>query len=726
MNGKKYYGHSKSGETTDKWQNLANHLAGVAGKAAVFAGKFDSADWAWNAGWLHDIGKLDDLFQAYLLRCNGMNDPDYDNSVNGRINHSSAGAALSELLFPGLFSRPYSNICAGHHAGLPDYHPDNTGNAALTIRLREGRTNLDRIAGRFEEYLTEIKKDAKVPAYVKSDTFHLWVRILYSALVDADFLDTEEFLDPDKKALRSGFKPIAELKKMFDRYMNGKRAASSMTKVNQIRAQIFDACVRAGSGAGGVFSLTVPTGGGKTLSSMAFALTHALKQGKDRIVYVIPYTSIIEQTAAEFKFIFGPDQVVEHHSNIDSENSTPQSQLAAENWDAPIIVTTNVQFFESLYASRNSRCRKLHNIVNSVVILDEAQLLPPQLLFPCVDAINQLTEHYRVSLLLCTATQPCLPKINTPIEIAPDPASLYLNLRRTNIEFPADMSQPRTWEEISDELAEFDQVLAVVNSRRDCYDLFKLMPENTIHLSALMCGEHRSRIIQLIKGKLKNEEQVRVISTQLVEAGVDIDFPVVYRALAGLDSIVQTAGRCNREGKLDTPGLVKVFVPPKQAPRGLLRKGEDTLRSRLATKDLDPQNPEEYKDYFREFYSKINDDGRNWLRELLQGQSLECSFRTAGNQFSLIDDSGQQSVLVQYQGNEEFLHELRYAGPQKRILRGLQRYTVNLSRRDFEQSRQNGLLEEISSDIWLWSGLYSEVYGLDLFGQGWAVEHFIN
>jgi len=725
VNGKIFYGHSKPGESTEKWQSLGDHLAGVANKAAVFAGKFGSADWAWNAGWLHDIGKLDDSFQAYLLCCNGLTDPDYDSSAHGRVNHSSAGAALAELLFPDLFSRPYTNICAGHHAGLPDYHADNTGNAALSIRLQEGRNNLERITGRYENYLSEIKKDIKPPDYVKNHNFHFWVRLLYSALVDADFLDTEEFIDPERKALRSGFKPVIELKEMFDGYMEKKRAASPPTKVNRIRAQIFDASVRAGSSPGGIFSLTVPTGGGKTLSSMAFALTHALKQEKDRIVYVIPYTSIIEQTAAEFKSIFGPDQVIEHHSNLESERETPQAQLAAENWDAPIIVTTNVQFFESLYACRNSRCRKLHNIVNSVVILDEAQLLPPQLLFPCVDAINQLTEHYRVSLLLCTATQPSLPKINAPREIAPDPGSLYQDLCRTDIEFPADLSKQQTWEEIADELAVYDQVLAVVNSRRDCYDLFKLMPENTIHLSALMCGEHRSRIIQSIKRKLKTGEPVRVVSTQLVEAGVDIDFPVVYRALAGLDSIVQAGGRCNREGKLEKPGLVKVFVPPKQAPRGLLRKGEDTLRSRLALSDLDPQNPEEYKNYFREFYSKINDDGRNWLRELLQGQSLELSFRTAGNQFSLIDESGQQSVLVQYHGSEKLLNELRHTGPQRRIMRGLQRYTINLSRRDFEQARQNGLLEEISLGIWLWSGLYSEAFGLDLFGQGWAVEYFI-
>jgi CRISPR-associated endonuclease/helicase Cas3 len=348
--------------------------------------------------------------------------------------------------------------------------------------------------------------------------------------------------------------------------MEEKTAQAPPTPVNVIRKEVLTACREAARDAAGLYSLTVPTGGGKTLSGLAFALEHAVRHGKSRIVYVIAYTSIIEQTAQVLSEIFGPENVVEHHSNLAPERETERSRLASENWDAPILVTTNVQFFESLYAARSSRCRKLHNLVNSVVILDEAQLLPPELLTPCVDVLNHLTRHYGVTVLLSTATQPALPGLDPAREIVPDKIRLYETLKRTEIRFPDSLQEPTDWETVAEELRRHEQALCVVNTRRDCYDLFRLMPEGTIHLSALMCGEHRSQVIAEIKRHLKEGAPCRVISTQLVEGGVDLDFPVVYRALAGLDSIAQAAGRCNREGRLNAEGrlgVVRVFVPPK-------------------------------------------------------------------------------------------------------------------------------------------------------------------
>jgi CRISPR-associated endonuclease/helicase Cas3 len=499
---------------------------------------------------------------------------------------------------------------------------------------------------------------------------------------------------------------------------------AEQTPVNIARQEILSFCKNAAQQPSGLFTLAVPTGGGKTLSGMAFAFDHAVKHEKSRIIYVIPYTSIIEQTAGILSEIFGAENVIEHHSNLDPDKETQRSRLSAENWDAPIIVTTNVQFFESLYAAKSSRCRKLHNLINSVVILDEAQLLPPELLEPCVEVINHLVAYYGVTVLLSTATQPALPNLDSPQEIIADPVVLYQRLKRTEIFMPPELNHRSGWQDIADQIQQHDQVLCVVNTRRDCYELHKLMPKGTIHLSALMCGEHRSKVIRQIKKRLKDSLTARVISTQLVEAGVDIDFPVVYRALAGLGSIVQAAGRCNREGRLNAKGRlgeVHVFVPPKPSPRGLLLKGENTTRELLALADFRPDHPQAFTRYFELFYSRVNDTGCRF-KELLQRDVPDIQFRTAGNEFRIIDDQAQQPVFVQFGDSGRWLDELRRIGPRRQTLRKLQRYTVNISRKDFEKAKMDGLVEQLWPGFWLWIGNYDLIYGLDLFGTGWAPE----
>lgn len=730
---KGFYAHSLDGQPVEKWQLLGDHLKAVAIIASTFAQEFQSSEWAWNAAILHDVGKMDASFQAYLLRSNGLDDSEYDAVGLEKGNHSSAGAALAAKYFKPPIGRLLAYLGAGHHAGLPDYIAPSSPRAELRYRLNEGKETLSRINGNCEDVLSGLKKLDKPPSFVKPNNLHFWMRMLFSCLVDADFLDTEAFMNPNKKALREGFLTIKELKNRFDDYMQKKQSQASETPVNKIRKQIFQACVNAAEGKEGLYSLTVPTGGGKTLSGLAFALEHAIKHHKQRIIYVIPYTSIIEQTAKEFRDIFGDQQVVEHHSNIQTENETPRAALATENWEAPVIVTTNVQFFESLYACKPSRCRKLHNLVNSVVVLDEAQMLPPEWLVPCVEAINHLSTLFGVTLLMTTATQPALPGIFPPREIIADKADLYRELLRTQINMPKDFSKRSVWDELAGQLAQQEQVLCIVNTRRDCYELFKLMPEGTVHLSALMCGAHRSNVIANIKKQLEKGKPIRVISTQLVEAGVDIDFPVVYRAMAGLDSIAQAAGRCNREGKLNQKGLlgqVQVFLPPKSAPNGLLRKGEDTCRMLACLEDFDPQNPQEYTRYFEHFYTKVNDDGSTWLmKNLLPEFSSDMNFsmnlRTAGQEFKLIDDQGQQAVLVRYHRSEMPLDQLSKTGPTRILLRRLQRYTVNLSQRDFQNAQAYGVVEEIHPGFWAWNGQYSDVFGLDLFGTGWAVETLI-
>ena len=717
------YAHSKENEPPEKWQPLEDHLKRVAEQAAKCAAKFQSADWGWNAGWLHDLGKAAKEFQAYLLQSNGLDDSEYDNAGHGRVNHSSAGAFFAQEVFDNIIGLSLAFLAAGHHAGLPDYFSADTGRATLTFRLQDGEQNLSRIRASADDLRQQLRPVAKPPAFVKSHNFHLWVRMLFSCLVDADFLDTESFMNPEQGKARGDFSQLEALKPVFDSHMQKMMKAAPDTPVNAARRNVFTACRDAAHQKPGLFSLTVPTGGGKTLSGMAFALDHAVIHGKNRIIYVIPYTSIIEQTASVLADIFGAENVVEHHSNLDPEKETQRSRLAAENWDAPIIVTTNVQFFESLYSARPGRCRKLHNIINSVVILDEAQLLPPNLLTPCVDAIDQLVKNYDVTLVLSTATQPALPGLE-PQEIIPDSPVLYERLRRTQIIFPADPDIPSNWEEIAEELRQYDQVLCVVNTRRYCYDLYKLMPKGTIHLSALMCGEHRSEKIKEIKQQLKDGRPIRVISTQLVEAGVDIDFPVVYRAFAGLDSIAQAGGRCNREGKLNEQGKmgeVKVFVPPKPSPPGLLRKGEDTTRQLFSLPDFNPQQPMEFNRYFKLFYSAVNNTGSQF-KSLLQTDVPRIHFRTAGNKFKLIDDQAQHAVFVRYGDSQRWLDDLRRIGPKRQQMRKLQRYTVNLSKRDFERAKFDGLVEEVWKGFWLWIGRYDRSHGLDLFGAGWAPE----
>jgi CRISPR-associated endonuclease/helicase Cas3 len=722
---RKYYAHSLEGKPPSEWQPLEEHLKNVAKKAEEFAAVFQSGDWAWNAGWLHDLGKAADEFQAYLLRSNGLDDEEYDGIGHGRVNHSSAGAAFVEDKFGPIIGRTLAYLSAGHHAGLPDFFPADTGNPALQIRLAEGQKNLSRIRSVAEVLAQQLHQVSKPAIFVKQDNFHLWVRMLFSCLVDADFLNTEIFVNAAQAKVREGFADLVELKQTFDRHMEQFKPT---TPINNIRQQILAACRAAAHHEPSLFSLTVPTGGGKTLSAMAFALDHAVKHCKSRIIYVIPYTSIIEQTAKTLADIFGAGNVVEHHSNLDPDQETQRSRLASENWDAPIIVTTNVQFFESLFAAKSSRCRKLHNIVNAVVILDEAQLLPPEKLDPCVEVMNHLTRDYGVTMVLATATQPALPKLDQPREIISDPSSLYKRLKRTEIIIPPNLSLSSNWGDVAHKLQQHDQVLCVVNTRRDCYDLFKLMPKGTIHLSALMCGEHRSEVIQEIKQRLKQCVPARVISTQLVEAGVDIDFPVVYRALAGLDSIHQAAGRCNREGKLNEMGKlgqVHIFVSPKRAPRGLLLKGENTTRELCALPDFDPQRTEEFTRYFHCFYAKVNDTGGTWLNDRLVKDVPNAHFRTAANEFKIIDDQAQQPLFVEFRDSKKWLDELRRIGPTRQCMRKLQRYTVNLSKNDLEKAMADGLVEEIWRGFRCWIGRYDSCHGLDLFGCGWTPEDLV-
>ena len=744
---KEFIAHVKQ-NSDGSWetQSLRDHLNGVAEKAGEFASEFGNKDWGELLGYWHDLGKFLPAWQAYLLRNSGYDPGAHIEGKNNRPNHSSAGAVLA---YDKLKSHPVSRLLAygiaGHHAGLPDAEAPSIGDA-LTARVF--KNPLDPVLD--TEELNAIRQIPEVNKFLekefpkssplgvikpeemekRKEHLHLWQRMLFSCLVDADFLDTEKFMNPQQYTERGNYLSLSSLKKQFDEYMKEKHSDSP---INKKRNEILEQCRNKAKLQSGFFSLNVPTGGGKTLSSMAFALEHTLLHNKKRIIMAIPYTSIIEQTAKVFKYgtdndeeieerkksgriLFGEDQVIEHHSNLDPEKETNKSRLASENWDAPVIVTTNVQLFESLFESRTSSCRKLHNIVNSIIILDEVQMLPPEFLKPILSVLRGLVEHFGVTVVLMTATQPSLVgKIGSDLNsfegltgvtnIIEEPDILAKDFQRIKIEMPDDLGIRSEWSDIAEELSKYPQVLCIVNRRNDCRQLHSLMPKGTIHLSAFMCGEERSEIISGIKQKLRSGEPISVISTQLVEAGVDIDFPVVYRALAGLDSIAQAAGRCNRENKLAAEGKlgkVVVFNPPKAAPPGLLRKGEDACKTILRTNTVSELTPELFTKYFQQFYPNLNGfDKPHFYEQLVkEAGEFKFQFRTLANDFKLIDDS-QRSIVVLYEnkktGNnsEKLINELRFKGPSRQLGRKLQRFIVNVPVNCFNRFSQLDYIEEI-------------------------------
>ena len=734
---------------------LADHLHAVAGMAAGFSGAFEPAAanqrWAYLAGLWHDLGKYRPGFQRYLLQ-SGNPDAHIEGKVGGREKtHSAAGAlwameALEKTHGANgkLAARVLAYLIAGHHAGLHDW------NGGLNERLAEA------------DCQTELQeaKDARPPPSILDSGgfapdlrqipggaagFALWTRLLFSCLVDADFLDTEAHFDAGKPARRHGFPTLDQMRVALDAHMTVKASLAVPSAVNTLRADILRQCRDKAVLPPGFFSLTVPTGGGKTLSSLAFALTHAQAHDKRRVIYAIPYTSIIEQTADVFRDVFktlGDEVLIEHHSQADAaeKDETARSRLACENWDAPLVVTTNVQLFESLFAAKTSRCRKLHNIVNSIIVLDEAQQLPPEFLQPILDALNLLVKHYGVTVVLCTATQPALNTtdyfdasknlrgLDQVREIIDNPDALFNTLKRVDVELPKDFQTPTPWADIATQITAEDCVLAIVGTRKAARELQRLLPSDTLHLSALMCGAHRKAVIDKIKARLnakregRDTEPLRVVSTQLVEAGVDIDFPVVYRALAGLDSIAQAAGRCNREGRLEAQGRVVVFVPPEQPPIGHLRKAAQACTGTLHGQQADPLARALFATYFRDFYSKVDLDGKKIVPMLkVESKTLGVQFRTAAEAFRLIDDKDSATVVVRYAEHsdeiEKLLGTLAAEGPARWLMRKLQRYTVSIDKRVADKMLEQGgltlpmpgLYAQVNAD-----NLYDSILGLKL------------
>jgi len=680
MKDKEYYAHSREGKPPEDWHRLEDHLKEVAEMARRFANDFGAGGWAYLAGLWHDIGKYSKEFQDRLT---AASDPDaHIETKSGRPDHSTAGAryAYETLKDKGKLIA-YS--IAGHHAGLLDGKTNDA--PCLARRLQKEIPDYSAATPEILRQTVPLEIPFSIDKRRVCFQLSFFIRMVFSCLVDADFLDTEHFMETEKSAWRKGYPGLPVLEKELLRYMDELVAHAPVSTINKNRAAILRYCLDAADWKPGLFSLTVPTGGGKTLSSLAFALKHAIKNGLRRVIYVIPYTSIIEQNADVFRRILGQEVVLEHHSNFEPHEEDNRSRLAAENWGAPLIVTTNVQFFESLFGSRTSQCRKLHNIAQSVVILDEAQMLPVPLLKPCLEALRELSSSYGTTIVLCTATQPALSKssefkegLEGVREIIPDPAELYRAFRKIDLSYQSTLTD----EEVAKRLVSHEQVLCIVNTRKHAREIYELIrsKEGSFHLSALMCPAHRTEVIRKIRHALELKGPCRVVSTQLIEAGVDIDFPVVFRSLSGIDSIAQAAGRCNREGRLPENGQVYVFSGEAVLPPGYFRQTAETSEEVMRHRN-DPLALEAVEEYFRILYwmkgNKL--DEFQILSVLSEGiKTGDYPFRWVDDKFKIIKD-GSESVIIPW--NEEadkVVNELRYSDYPASAVRKAQRFTIQV------------------------------------------------
>jgi CRISPR-associated endonuclease/helicase Cas3 len=685
----KHYAHSRPGEPVGTWQELADHLEGTSTLAEEFAFRF-APGWGLLAGLWHDAGKYRAAFQRHI----GV-------EMNGPPDEQSWHAVVGALLARERKADPLVIAIAGHHGGLRNLQDTKARLERDSEFLRQARR--DGLPPQLEEHSVP-----QLPSFLRDKhDLALWIRFVFSALVDADFLDTERFYNGGGRELHHP--SLAELRDKLNGSLSDKERAAEATTVNGMRSRVLQDCRAAAAWAPGAFTLTVPTGGGKTLASMAFALDHAIHNGLDRVIVVIPYTSIIEQTAQAYREVFGDEAVVEHHSSVDPDRESQANRMASENWDAPVIVTTSVQFFESLYANRTSRCRKLHRISGSVVVFDEVQTFPPALLQPIRSALGQLIGHYGVSAVFCTATQPAL-RLPGTREIVSDVEREFAVVRgRCEFELPAS-EEPLLWEALAGELRERHQVLAIVHKRADAENLARLTGEDCIHLSSRMCAEHRSRVIEDIRKRLREGETCRVVSTQLVEAGVDVDFPEVYRAFAGADSLAQAAGRCNREG-LRPSGRCRVFIAPSRPPRGILQVGFDVAFTMWKDHVLDLTKQETFRSYFDRLYGRVDTDPGVIAAE------RELRFEDSAQLFRMIEEHGE-GVIAPFGDWQERFRDIEHTGLNRFTIRRLQRLIVNLYPVEIARLDRAGAISRIEELLWRVNPGYEHIYDAR-FGVGW-------
>lgn len=704
------YAHSRN--PVGERQPLVDHLHGVSRLAAGFATPLGAREIGALLGLWHDLGKFHPAFQRYLAAIEEGHPPPRG------PDHKAAGALLARQQLG-----PLALLVQGHHGGLKT-RSDLDGWLSETLR-----SAAQEALGLAEQATLVLRPPARppLPPHVESDPLaaELFLRLLFSALVDADALDTEAHFFPQKAARRGAPASMAELWLRLERAQeefSGRRQDA----VGQARHEIYLHCLRASDAPPGLFRLTVPTGGGKTRSGMAFALRHAARHGLRRVIVAIPFISITQQTADEYKRIFSapgePPAVLEHHSGVVGERSDGDASwdgLAAENWDAPIVVTTTVQLFESLFANRPAATRKLHRLAESVIILDEAQSLPRHLLAPILDALRDLAAHYRTTVVFSTATQPAFSAIPAfadmqAAEIVPEPARYFAALRRVVYDWRTDVAL--SWSEVALEMTREAQALAVVNTKPNALALLDALADPAaLHLSTLLCGGHRRRVLAEVRRRLAQGAPCRLVSTQVVEAGVDLDFPLVLRAMGPLDAIIQAAGRCNREGRLPGLGRVIVFQPQDGGmPPGDYKTGAGIAREFAGRADLNTIDTATA--YFRRLFQSVDTD-----REHIQDLRRVLDYPETARRFRMIDDSTEE-VIVEYGDENErkdisaALDALRTGSDNTRhVLRRLQPYMVGVYRSQAQRYRSQGWITPVSDalpGLGLWGGRYDNVRGI--------------
>jgi len=721
MNEKKFYAHTPSRSEPNNWHDLEQHLLRTAKLAFLFAQTFGYGNAAFVLGLFHDLGKVNPAFQQYLQAC-------HRGEIQKSAPHAISGAAyLWKLLLRQNSTTALLAMCVlGHHVGLDAEH------AAIVKGGKLDRWWNDPVNDQLKRQMQTVLQHLKVKELERlSDgdlQRELRLRMLFSCLVDADYMDTESHFDPEQSNKRSQWIRPSDLWPIFranQLQMMWKGRFSG--KLNRIRRQIYFSCVQLGSNPPGIFRLTVPTGGGKTRSALAFALRHAVmhkSHGFQRVIVALPYTSIIDQTARVYREIFGDHFVLEHHSQIELPENDQQGEdqvrqrLASENWDFPIIVTTTVQLFESLFANKPGKCRKLHNIARSILILDEVQTLPPELLEPTMDILRTLVNEYGVTLVLSTATQPAFDK--TPYlkafqgcsitEIVPKFEEYFQSLERVEYQ---PIRQYNALSDLAEELAkpERAQALVILNTRNHALRLHTELQKRGIgkglyHLSSLLCGAHRKHLLQEIFERLTSDAvlPVRLISTQVVEAGVDLDFPLVYRAMGPLDRIVQAAGRCNREGRLQKGKVVIFDFPDNNSPPGAYRMGLDAakiLLSRNAPERL--HKPELHAEYFQMLFRDVNLDKKD-----IQSYRRDLDYPKVAEKYQLIENTFSVVVPTYDSGEGERRLQDYLRRPSQQSRRRLMSYIVNLSVRDLGRDEIRECLQEVGKGLYRWNGGYDD------------------
>ena len=700
----------------ERYESVATHLNEVASMAASFAEPFGAAGWAYITGLTHDIGKYSAEFQERVLH------------DGPRVDHSTAGAAV---LYDDPRLRPLAYCVAGHHGGLPDAGSQVDDSGTLLGRLNKAKSGH---LPDYQVYREEIGIEVPAPPALLVDStcrseseqsysLQFLIRMIFSCLVDADFLCTESFMNGSTRESLH-YDELSVLRDRLEVLLEGFR--SPKTKLDSLRCNVSDDCRSAAQGPKGIYSLTAPTGSGKTYSLLRFALQHACVHGMSHVICAVPYTSIIEQNAQVYRSVLGDENVLEHHSGFDFDEGefsksrlNERLRLAAENWDAPVIVTTNVQLFESLYSNKTSRCRKLHNIANSVIVLDEAQMIPTGFLIPCVKALSELVKHYGCTVLLSSATQPALERFFKTeglecTEIISDAGTLFSELQRVSYRSLGSVAD----EDLAAHLARNHQALCIVNNRKRARVLYDAVcatskdSSDVFYLTTLMCPKHRGRVLAEIRRRLECKEPCILVATSLVEAGVDLDFPTVYRETAGIDSMVQAAGRCNREGKRP---VNESFVYLFKSADGYKPPYEVCQRasvSELVIPGLGVADGDVSQVYallaIERFFNLLYDvkgdtslDCRDVVKKLSNcGPSFLFDFASVSRGFNLIDDTASTVVIPAADIAEE-IHQLEQGIAYRSQMRRISQFSIGLYPQDIKRLKSEGAIHELADGLYL-------------------------